>query len=155
MIIACFIKLNPCQRSNLKFQICSMHRIMKRIHIRVRSTQILDIGGFRHWVHTQLRLNISPQKLNYFRWSSSDLNSTQKYSSVQVSEFRKQIFERVISISVLMLPNISRKRVNYGGCPQIPNPKNRYSISKQSHTRDGAKKSLFRGAVNQNANKFT
>ena len=48
-----------------------------------------------------------------------------QYSSVQVSEFRKKIFERVILSYVLPPTTASRKRVSFGGAPQILQPKNR------------------------------
>ena len=41
-----FEKMNPFQRSNLKFQTCSMHRISKGIHIRFRRNYIMGIGDF-------------------------------------------------------------------------------------------------------------
>ena len=45
-----FQKFNPFRRSNLKFQICSMNRILRQVHIQVQHTHILDIGNFRHAV---------------------------------------------------------------------------------------------------------
>ena len=129
MIIPCFMKLNPFWRSNLKFQTYSMLSWTRGIQIRFLNIANFGYLGFLSF-GTKLRLKISPRKLNYFFGQTRIwffAKNAVPYSTVQVSEFRKKFFERVISISVLPLTSASRKHVNSGGHP--PN-----SATQKPHT---------------------
>ena len=104
LIIACFKKLNPFLRSNLKFQICSMHRISRGIHIRIRLSPILiKLVGTRFGFYAK---NAVPYKFQ---------------------NFEKSFFEQIIFIFALPLTIASRKRVNSGERPlKCRTPKNEH-----------------------------
>ena len=79
-----FQNIKPFRRSNSKFQICSMHRILKGIHIRFRQF-FWGIGDFRHAVLTTTKQFSTKTQILFFARTGFGFYG-QKCSSVQVSD---------------------------------------------------------------------
>ena len=143
MKIVCFKNLNPFRRSNFKFQICSIHRILKRTHIRFRQNFILRIYDFV--ALNSIDILISSRKLNYFL-SETDFDFTGKMQFRASFGFLKKVFwaSYFDFCTILPLTIASCKRVNSRRCPSMPHPKKThtfglYSTSEQSHMKVGSK----------------
>ena len=122
LIIVCYKKVNAFRRSNLKFKMCSMHRISKIIHIRVLHTQILDIRDFRTSSKTHL---FSCVKLGFEFYAKNAV-------PYKCQKFKKSF----LSASFRFI--LGGRPLN--ATPKKPHTFGLYSTSKQSPMKVGSKK---------------